>query len=48
MWKYITLLLVYKTLAWLPTPAAYAIARIVGDLSYLAQGAPASAGALPG
>jgi len=38
MWKYIALLIVYRTLAWLPTPAAYAIARVAGDLSYLAQG----------
>jgi lauroyl/myristoyl acyltransferase len=38
MWKYIALLVVYKTLAWLPTRAAYAIARVAGDLSYLLQG----------
>jgi lauroyl/myristoyl acyltransferase len=38
MWKYIALLVVYKTLAWLPTPAAYAIARVAGDLSYPLQG----------
>jgi KDO2-lipid IV(A) lauroyltransferase len=37
MWKYVALLVVYKTLAWLPTPAAYAIARVVGDLVYLVQ-----------
>ena len=38
MWKYVALLVVYKTLAWLPTRAAYAIARAAGDLSYLFQG----------
>ena len=38
MWKYIALLFVYKTLAWLPTRARYAIARVAGDLSYLTQG----------
>jgi lauroyl/myristoyl acyltransferase len=38
MWKYIALLVVYKTLAWLPTRAAYAIARVAGDVSYLLQG----------
>jgi lauroyl/myristoyl acyltransferase len=38
MWKYVALLVVYKTLAWLPTWAAYAIARVVGDASYLFQG----------
>jgi KDO2-lipid IV(A) lauroyltransferase len=38
MWKYIALLVVYKTLAWLPTRAAYAIARAVADLSYPFQG----------
>jgi len=37
MWKYIALLVVYKTLAWLPVWPAYAIARAVGDLSYLFQ-----------
>ena len=38
MWKYIALLVVYKTLAWLPVGAAYAIARAVADLSYPFQG----------
>jgi KDO2-lipid IV(A) lauroyltransferase len=38
MWKYVALLVVYKTLAWLPVRAAYAIARVAGDLSYLLQG----------
>jgi len=38
MWKYIALLVVYKTLAWLPVRAAYAIARAVADLSYPFQG----------
>jgi KDO2-lipid IV(A) lauroyltransferase len=38
MWKYVALLVVYKTLAWLPRRAAYAIARAAGDLSYLFQG----------
>jgi lauroyl/myristoyl acyltransferase len=38
MWKYIALLVVYKTLGWLPTRAAYAIARAAGDLSYVTQG----------
>jgi len=38
MWKYVALLVAYKTLAWLPVRAAYAIARAVGDLSYLFQG----------
>lgn len=38
MWKYITLLFVFKTLAWLPKPAAYGIARVAGELSYLWRG----------
>jgi lauroyl/myristoyl acyltransferase len=38
MWKYIALLVVYKTLAWLPVRPAYAIARAVADLSYPFQG----------
>jgi len=38
MWKYVALLVVYKTLAWLPVRAAYAIARAVADLSYPLQG----------
>jgi len=38
MWKYIALLVVYKTLAWLPVGAAYAIAKGVADLSYPFQG----------
>jgi len=38
MWKYVALLVVYKTLAWLPTRAAYAIARAAADASYLLQG----------
>jgi KDO2-lipid IV(A) lauroyltransferase len=38
MWKYVAFLVVYKTLAWLPVRAAYAIARAAGDLAYLFQG----------
>jgi lauroyl/myristoyl acyltransferase len=38
MWKYIALLVVYKTLGWLPVRPAYAIARAVADLTYPFQG----------
>ena len=38
MWKYVAFLVVYKTLAWLPVRAAYAIARAAGDLAYLLEG----------
>lgn len=34
MFKYLALLFSYKTLSWLPTPAAYFIADIVGTIMY--------------
>ena len=38
MWKYVALLVVYKTLGWLPVRPAYFIARVAGDVSYALQG----------
>jgi lauroyl/myristoyl acyltransferase len=38
MLKYLALLFAYRVLGWLPTPAAYAIARLVAAITYYLRG----------